>query len=287
MRCRTQISGLGLLLIVATSVPAFAQPSRQAYPECTKTVSSSESELAKQKYIAGKQDYDEGNYDSAIRRFRDAYTLDCTKHDLLLIISAAYERKGDKKGAIEALETYVAREPSNPDIGTYQTKIENLKKQLAASPLPLATTSSSEPPPRTKVREHTPWPWVVVGVGGAAMVAGAFIALTAPAMPKGCSRSTRNCSYLNPDVSDNPIGNQRPPTESEKQDLESRRVTAGRAAAQPRIGLWIAAAGAVLAIGGLLWHYLEPTGPKEAAGKPKLQPTFSPGYAGLTLVGSF
>jgi tetratricopeptide (TPR) repeat protein len=288
MRCRKQIFGLGLLLLVVTSLPAFAQPSGKAYPECTKTVSSSESELAHQKYIAGKQDYDEGNYDSAIRRFRDAYTLDCTKHELLVIISAAYERKGDKKEAIEALETYVARAPSAPDVGTYQAKIENLKKQLAATQPPLpASTSSPAPPPPTEMRGHTPWPWVLVGIGGAAIVAGAIVRFTAPALPEGCNRSNEKCSYLDANVSDNPQGNQREPTPEEKADLDSRRATAGKAVAQPKVGLGIAVAGAALALGGLVWHYLEPTGPKEAASKTKLQPTFSPGYAGLTLGGSF
>ena len=47
---RKHIFGFGLLLAAVTSVPAFAQPSAQGaqgYPSCTKTVSTSESELAR------------------------------------------------------------------------------------------------------------------------------------------------------------------------------------------------------------------------------------------------
>jgi tetratricopeptide (TPR) repeat protein len=289
MRCRKQILGLGLLLTVATSVPAFAQPSGQAYPQCTKTVSSSESEIAHQKYIAGKQDYDEGNYDSAIRRFRDSYALDCTKHELLIIISAAYERKGDKKEAIEALETYVARAPSAPDVGTYQAKIENLKKQLAAAtpPPPATTAPPANPPPSAETSSgHSPWPWVMVGVGGAAVIAGVIVMLIAPDLPPGCDESTETCKYLNPNVSDTPVGNQQKPSDEEARDLAARRETAGKALAQPKIGLGIAIGGGVLVAGGLLWHFLEPTGSKET-GKTKLRPNLAPGYAGLTLGGSF
>jgi len=293
MRCRKQISGLGFLLVAATSCPAFAQPS-QAYPECNKTVSSSESELAHQKYIAGKQDYDEGNYDSAIRRFRDAYALDCTKHELLVIISAAYERKGDKKEAIAALETYVERAPSAPDIATYQAKIENLKKQLAAAetPPPTQTEQPSSPPPPpppiAETRGHTAWPWVMVGVGGAAVVAGVIVALTAPDLPEGCNREDETCGFLDPKIVENPMTpDQRKPTDDERANLATRREIAGKAVSQPKIGIGIAIGGGALVAGGLLWHFLEPTGPKETAGKTKLRPILSPGYAGLNFGGSF
>ena len=76
MRQRKHILGLGFLLTAAITVPAFAQqpapPPQQAYPMCTKTVTTAESSLAHEKYIAGKLDYDEANYDSALRRFRDS-----------------------------------------------------------------------------------------------------------------------------------------------------------------------------------------------------------------------
>lgn len=270
---RKHIIGLGLLLATATSMPAFAQSAGQEYPACTKTVSAGDSELAHQKYIAGKQDYDEGNYDSALRRFRDAYTLDCTKHELLVIISAAYERKGDKKEAVTALETYVARSPSAPDLGTYQAKIDNLKKQLAAAPPPSATVEPqpATPPAKTETREHTIYPWIAVGAGVVALGVGIAVVATAPDLPKNCNRDTERCDR-NPGETDD--------------EYKKRQDEAGKAVGQPLWGSVAAIGGGALIVGGLLWHFLEPTGPKES-GKTKLRPALSPGYAGLALGGSF
>jgi tetratricopeptide (TPR) repeat protein len=265
------ILGLGLFLVAAaTSAPAFAQPAQATYPACTKTVSATESDLAHQKYIAGKQDYDEGNYESAVRRFRDAYNIDCTKHELLIIISAAYERKGDKKEAVTALETYVARAPNAPDISTYQAKIENLKKQIAAAPPPQAATPPP-PPAAHETQERSPWPWVVAGAGVVAIGIGIAVVATAPSLPGNCDRDTEKCTKL--------------PNESPA-DFQDRQDRAGRSLRQPTYGVVTIVGGGVLVAGGLLWHFLEPTGPKESA-KTKVRPLVSPGYAGLSVGGTF
>jgi len=268
---------------------AFAQPTGTGtasapYPNCTKTVTTAESELAHQKYIAGKQDYDEGNYDSALRRFRDAYNLDCQKHELLIIISAAYERKGttaDKKEAVTALETYVNRAPTAPDVGTYQAKIENLKKEIAkAAPPPTAAPTSTTPPP-TDTQEHSVVPWVVVGVGGVALVTGLVVLLAAPDLPTSCDKDSKKCFYREPGVND---ANANP---TQKSELEDRQETAGRAVTMPTIGIVTMAAGGVLVAGGLIWHFLEPTGPKETGPTAKLRPSVAPGFTGLSLGGTF
>lgn len=264
---------LGLLLLAAPR-PSFAQS--VTYPTCTKVVSAGESELAHQKYIAGKQDYDEGNYESALRRFRDAYNLDCTKHELLIIISAAYERKGDKKEAIGALEAYVARAPSAPDVGTYQAKIENLKKQVAAAPPPAPTPpSAGAPSTNVEVQEHTAWPWVVAGAGAATAVVGVVLIATTSSLPAGCDETTETCAFL--------------PGENRATDgaqLRQRQEEAGRIFAQPKIGLGLSIAGAALVAGGLVWHFLEPTGLRDSS-KTSFRPSLSPGYAGFTVGGSF
>ncbi len=264
---RTRVIGLGLLLAAATTVPAFAQPASPGYPACTRTVSAADSELAHQKYIAGKQDYDEANYESAVRRFGDAYALDCTKHELLVIISAAYERKGDKAEAVRALEAYIERAPTAPDIGTYQAKVDNLKKQLAASPPPAAP----EPAPPGPREERSVVPWILVGAGALAVGVGVAVIATAPSLPSDCDKDTETCS--------------RRQGESDA-DYEDRQATAGRAVSQPLWGTVAVIGGGALVVGGLVWHFLEPTGPKESA-KPKLRPAVAPGYAGLALGGSF
>jgi hypothetical protein len=298
---RLNVAALGLLFAVAASPlylgvgsrSAHAQQPAQPYPQCTKTVTPQESDLAHQKYIAGKQDYDEGNYESALRRFRDAYNLDCQKHELLIIISAAYERNLNKGEAIAALEAYVQRAPTAPDVDTYKTKIANLKKELAKSPPPTASSTSAPPPPppSSDAQEHTIYPWLVVGLGGAAVVGGVISLALAPDLPVGCDKSTKECVYLEPNVSDKPTGTQVLPSQQQKRDLADRQDTAGRSVTMPVVGVVLLASGGALIAGGLLWHFLEPTGPKEAPATGKLRikpaPAIGAGFAGLSLGGTF
>ncbi len=265
---RSRILELGVLLSVVTTVPAFAETT-PPYASCTKTITPSDSNSAHEKYIAGKQDYDEGNYESAVRRFRDAYTIDCTKHELLIIISAAYERNGQKKEAVTALETYVARAPTAPDVSTYQAKIDNLKKQIAAAAPPPPTAAPPTAAPPRDVQGHTIPPWILVGVGGAAVITGVIVAVTTPDLPAGCDKSQRQCTQF--------------PGESNA-DFAARQDQAGDAKGQPTVGIVVAASGGALVLGGLLWHFLEPTGPKDMA---RLRPVVSPSFAGFSLGGRF
>jgi hypothetical protein len=57
-------------------------------------------------------------------------------------------------------------------------------------------------------------------------------------------------------------------------DLKQRQTTAGRAASQPTAGGVTMGVGAALVVGGLLWHFLEPTGSKSTA---RAQVHFTPG----------
>jgi hypothetical protein len=277
MRPKNAVLGLGLLfLAISGSTPAFAQATppkeTQSYPSCNHLVSNADSELAHQKYIAGKTDFDEANYDSAIRRFRDAYNLDCTKHELLIIISAAYERKVDRREAAAALEAYVARAASAPDVSTYQARIENLKKQIAAEKP--AEKPASEPAASAESQGgHTPYPWILVGAGAAAMVVGLVLLATTPDVPPNCEPATRSCAQT--------------PGETTTQ-YESRQDQAGAAIDQPIIGYLSLGFGTVAAIGGVVWFLLEPSGSKEPS-RTTLRPSLAPGrgFAGLALDGTF
>ena len=283
MRARKLLIGSGLLLAVATSVPALSQSASTGpmpYPAACTSVPQSESERAHTIYQAGKVQYDDKNYDAAIAQFREAYKRDCSKHDLLIIISRAYELNGNRPEALRALEMYVERVPNSPDIATHKIGIENLKRQIAAAPPPAATatapaaTSTAAPP--TEMREHTALPWVVTGVGLATVAVGIVVIITTPSLPPGCDADRKTCSLLTGETV----------TSSSLADRES---TAGKSKSQPTIGGVIVGAGAAVAIGGLLWHFLEPTGPVEKTGKikPQLVPAVAPGYAGMSLGGSF
>jgi tetratricopeptide (TPR) repeat protein len=289
MRARKLVIGSGLLFAVAalaTSAPALAQQPAstskiEPFPAACTSVPASESERAHKLYEAGKSYYDDATYDAAITQFREAYKKDCSKHELLIIISRAYELKGDKPAAIAALETYLERVPNSPDAAQHHNRIENLKKQLAAKPPPPAptvtappATTAPPPPPPAEVREHTIPPWILVGVGGAAVIVGAVVVATAPSLPAGCDADSGRCA---------PIAGESP------DDFDKRKNDAGASRDQPKYGIVTMVGGGVLVAGGLLWHFLEPTGAVEKAGKakPSVSPELGPGFAGLSLGGSF
>lgn len=261
------VLGIGLF---AASAHADAAP----YPSCARSVDAAESELAHQKYIAGRQDYEEANYDSAVRRFRDAYALDCAKHELLVIIAAAYERKGDESAAIAALEAFIARVPSDPAVGTYEAKIANLRKQLATKrPAPdepvLPAPETASPPPE---RQHTVVPWVVAAAGGVALGVGIVLIATAPDLPRACDDASRSCSVL---AGESPA------------DFAQRKGDAGKAASQPVWGAIVTAGGAALVVSGILWHFLEPSRAAKDPTKATFRPELGPGIAGASFGGVF
>lgn len=281
MRSRKLVISLGFLCGVAATVPAIsarAQPASSSptppFPAACTSVSSTASDQAHLLYQAGKQTYDDANYDAAIVQFREAYKKDCSKHELLIIISRAYELNGNRAAAIAALETYLERAPSSPDAGALRNRVENLKKQLAAQPAPAASASTPAPPPQ-EIREHTVPPWIVVGVGGAAVVTGLILLVAAPKIPPNCDESSGKCTKE---------GNETP------EQLQSERDQAGKGAGFRTAGLACIIGGVGIAVGGVLWHFLEPTGPAPTAGslkKPKVTPDVSPSYAGVSLGGRF
>jgi tetratricopeptide (TPR) repeat protein len=269
---------LGIAMAVFCASPpaqADAAAQNQPYPTCTKQVSPADSEAAHSKYIAGKVDYDEGNYDQALKRFREAYALDCSKHELLIIISAAWEKKQDLKEAIRGLETYLERAQgiSEAEKNTYRAKIDNLKKDLAkkepAATPPAAQEGQSAPP--VERRGHTPYPWIVVGAGAAAVAVGVVLVATAPSLPFKCNPDGKTCEQLPGERPD---------------ELKDRQDRAGASQVQPLAGWIVVGGGAALVAGGLLWHFLEPTGPKDS-GKTKLHPLVASDQAGLAVTGRF
>jgi hypothetical protein len=118
---------------------------------------------------------------------------------------------------------------------------------------------------------HTILPWVVVGVGAATVIAGLVVLLTAPSLPEGCAMASKTCAKI--------------PGE-DAATFAKRQETAGRSEAQPTEGLIVGGIGLAVLGGGLLWHFLEPTGP-ERSGSLRVTPWAGPGSTGASLGGTF
>jgi tetratricopeptide (TPR) repeat protein len=286
----------------AIAVPAQAQQPPSNYPPpCDGTqVSKSDVDRAHAVFLSGKQFLEESNYDKALGYFQDAYTIDCSVHAILPIIATAYERKGDKAEAIRALEEYLKRVPNASDREVVERRIKNLKDQLprepsaaagpasapapsvepsAAPPTPGAASAglsfspaakpapSSTPPSGPEVR-HSGWPWVAVGLGGAAVLVAAPILF----------------AVGNSDVSSAQLkcGGSRvcPPT------APPDAITEGNGGRALETSAFIVGgAGLALTGAGLLWHFLERTdAPTPSA---RVRAIILPHYAGVGVSSAF
>jgi hypothetical protein len=118
---------------------------------------------------------------------------------------------------------------------------------------------------------HTVFPWILVGVGAVTVVVGVIIVATAPTRPPNCSKDTETCTRTNGETDE---------------QLKNDQDRAGKADSQPVVGLGVAAVGGVALIGGLLWHFLEPTGDAKS-GSVRVSPWLAPGTSGVSFGARF
>lgn len=307
MRLRAFASGLGLSVALASTsaaaAPTAPEPPANArtmtvaeYPTCVSpNVSKEDSEAAHQQYTVGKVKYDEADYSEAVARFLRAYKLDCNKHELLVIMSRAFDLAGNKAEAIHALETFMKRASlSTAERSSIEARIGNMKRQLATDP-PAAPPSSVTPPAPAPApapaappeRQHTIYPWLVVGAGAVAIGVGAVVYVVAPALPDECRTSSDTCSELPGDATT--PGYEKDPTSGKvtaNPALDERKNQAGRHVGMTTGGLVTMIGGGVLVAGGLIWHFVEPTGARVGK-RPTVTPAIAPGYAGVGIGGHF
>lgn len=290
MRIRLRLAWHLALVGTALAVPALAQSGATSTyaTACTKTPSGGDQDAAHASFTLGKKAYDEADYPKSIRYLKDAYELDCTKPDLLKYISSAYVAKGEKAEAIAALEAYVKASPKAGDLDVVQKKIANLKQQMAATPASATTASATAtgttassatgvgtaepPPPAGSTRTHTIYPWLVVGGGaalgvvggimigvGAAKISDSFKGCTSVGATYDCGSAQRNAAAQSANNSGHTVQN---------------------------VGIAFAVLGAAAIAGGLVWHFLEPTG-SAAQARIRFLPAIGPAYAGLAAGGTF
>ncbi len=302
---------------IPVAVPAFAQavPARSTYSQCSKAPTAEEAAQGHTAYTFGKEKYDKGRLDEAITFFKDAYERDCQNHDYLIIISRAYERQPNLPEAILALETYVQRSPNAPDLDKHRANIDSMKQRAKASAPPTApttqptttpttqpTTAPTSPPPNEQ--EHTIYPWIVTGIGVAALGGGIVMLVLDPGVPAGCHGDTGQCdnffdngdtninSPTGKDANGNPVVCKALPSASgcSKSAFNTdRQNKAGSSVSLSKAGPITMVAGGVIIAGGLIWHFVEPTGPKKESAFQNLQiaPVVIPGYSGMAMGARF
>jgi len=178
--------GLVVGVTLATGM-AMADGSQNPFAgKCNRTATDEDVEGAKGAHKAARQFYERGEYARAIQYWRDVFNLDCNAVGTLLNIANAYEKLGDRQNAIFALEAYLERAPDAPDASKIQTRVKNLKDlQQSQTPTASASATVSAPPTSSAIRPELPppppvkpfgiAPWITVGVGGAALIAGAIL----------------------------------------------------------------------------------------------------------------
>jgi tetratricopeptide (TPR) repeat protein len=273
------------------AAPAYAQQAESYPPPCDASkVSKSDVERAHTVFLSGKQYLDESNYDKAISYFNDAYSIDCSVHAILPIIATAYERKGDKGGAVRALEEYLKRAPNAPDREHIERRIKNLNDQLAqatptvaptasaavgaptpapaAAPQPGVVAPSSAPAPAPAPsspdeshRSSSVGPLILAGAGAAVAIGGAVVlgvgAGKISSATSECNGGRANCP---PDV--------------------ATKGNSGRTL--ETVGVAVLIPGAVALGAGVIWLIVQKATAVPSAGA-YVSPVVAPGYAGVTV----
>jgi tetratricopeptide (TPR) repeat protein len=169
-------------------------------------------------YAAAQAAFHEGRFENSLQYFQRAYEL-TRRPALLYNLAVTYDRLRRDEEALAAFEQYLREEPNAENVREVEGRVAVLRQALArttdpsraeATPLdttPVETTTRVEPtPPDTAPIDRTPpivaapsndagpGPWIVVGVGGAAVVAGAVLLAVAAAdvaAVEGASPGTR------------------------------------------------------------------------------------------------
>jgi tetratricopeptide (TPR) repeat protein len=296
---------VGAFVGALVSAPALAQQAVDYPPGCDESkVSRGDHERAHTVFLSGKQFLEESNYDKAISYFMDAYSIDCSVHAMLPIIATAYERKGDKAEAIRALGEYLKRAPGAADHEVIEHRIRNLRDQLTRDqPASGPSANPPIPPPATLVPGPTPTapapatepaptepaqpqfagpasalgpepesrgpgagPWLVGGLGGAAVAAGVIMFVIGAGE---VSDATKDCPG-------HTCG-----TDAEK-EAASKKQSDGYTLENSGAAVGIVGAAGVIA--GVVWGVV---GAPHAKDNARVTPVISPGYCGIAISDNF
>jgi hypothetical protein len=298
----TALGGVGIGPVLAQN--AIKEPGWPPPEGAACKPSKKDTEDAKSLFKLGKDAREAGNYTDAIKYFKDAYKRDCSAHLLLKLLAQAYELDAQFPQAVEAYKLYRTRQkPTGEDLDLLDTKITNLSKKLgdtsttgsATTTAPTGTATSTTAPTGTATdtaptgtvtsaptgtTTSTPppsggpgvAPWIVVGVGGAAVIGGAVLWITSNSTvsKKSDEFEAGNCAS-----SDKP-----------KNVAACNAISSdGKSAQNTRtVGIIVTGVGVAAVGAGLAWYFLGGSSEKKSA---KITVTPGPTFAGIGLAGRF
>ncbi|WP_281333472.1 tetratricopeptide repeat protein [Polyangium sp. 6x1] len=302
--------GLVVGVTLATGMAMADGPQNPFAGKCNRTATEEDVEGAKGAHKAARQFYERGEYARAIQYWRDVFNLDCNAVGTLLNIANAYEKLGDRQNAIFALEAYLERAPDAPDAAKIQTRVKNLKDlQQSQAPTASASATASTPPTSSSARPEIPppppvkpfgvAPWITVGVGGAALIAGAIL------LPIGLGNVSgvqKGANDINGDKGCFRVKNNA--TASYPLTQEQLATSGGQwfcydkasydqavlGQTQTLVGKIALGVGGAAVAGGLVWELLfnKPVPQDEQkSGRVHVTPSVGPGMSGVLVHGSF
>ncbi len=101
-------------------------------------------ELARRHFESGAAYFAEAEYEDALKAFKKAYELS-NRPEILLNISIVEERLGHLQGAVDALDEYMQKNPSDPELETIRLRRDNLAERLGKQQS--QETIEAPPPP--------------------------------------------------------------------------------------------------------------------------------------------
>jgi tetratricopeptide (TPR) repeat protein len=317
----TRAKGVTLIgLMVGVSLAAGIALADEPNPfaaECKRTATDEDLEGAKGAHRAARQFYERGEYARAIQYWKDVFNFDCNALGTLLNIANAYEKLGDRKNAILALEAYLKRDPQADDAQKIQTRIENLRSLLSSQPtatasvgpVPTSTPTAIPTAPPPPQKPFGVAPWVTVGVGGAALIAGGilttvgYVNIDSVLLPLGdrANDGTHEAAFQDEAYKNAQKKNLQ--TCYERYDnsgtyycwSQDSATRATQAQTMVLTGKILLGVGGAAVVGGLLWEFMankpvQPNAGKDAAAKNtkvRVTPSVGPGMSGVTVSGSF
>ena len=179
----------------AQAAPATVAP--------TPTVAPGAEAEARALYTAGQAAFHEGRYENALEYLTRSYELS-RRPALLFNLGTTYDRLRRDAEALAAFQQYLHDVPEAENRLEVEARIAVLREAAARStpppavvepdPVPEPQPPTTPPPAPATSSDAGPAPWIVVGVGGAAVVAGAVlmgVAAADVAAVEGASRGTR------------------------------------------------------------------------------------------------